>query len=84
MELLGRVVWAAFWGILAGLAAFVLSVLLVVRTDTCDPTLHTCDLAPIAGIGLGMIVGPIVAGITGWVIFRRMVRAASSDVAQDV
>jgi hypothetical protein len=84
MEVLGRIVWAGFWAIVAGLAGFVLSFVLTVRTDTCDPTLYICDLAPLAGIGLGMVVGPIVAGITGWQIYRRMGRAPSSDVAPDV
>jgi hypothetical protein len=84
MEVLGRIVWAGFWAIVAGFAAFVLSVVLTVQTDTCDPALYICDLAPIAGIGFGMLVGAIVAGITGWQIYGRMGRGAPSDVAPDV
>ena len=83
MPFIGRVLFALFWAVAAGFAGLVLGFLLSVWTDRCDPTVHVCDLAPIAGVGLGMIVGTIAALITGWLTFRRSGRATSSGVAQD-
>src|SRR5215210_9178660 len=74
MDVLGGILYAAFCGAGAGLVSSVLVFLLVVRTDTCDPKVYTCDLAPIAGIGLGGIVGVLVAMITGWLVVRRLAR----------
>ena len=84
MELLGRILFALFWALGAGLAGIVLTFLFVVWTDPCDPSVHTCDLAPIAGVGLGIIVGAVVAMITGWVTFRRSAGVVSGGAAQDV
>ena len=81
MELLGHILFAGFWATVAGLAGFVLGFLLTMWTDTCDPSVYTCDLAPIAGVGTGLILGAVVALVTGWVTFRRTTRGTPREVA---
>ena len=79
IDFLGRIVYAGFCGAGAGLVSAVLAFFLVMWTDTCDPKVYTCDLAPIAGIGLGMIVGVLVALITGALVMRRLARQGRDE-----
>ena len=74
MRLLPRLISALAASICAGLVAFVLTAYLIVLTDSCDRRVHVCDLAPIAGFGIGALVGPVIGLLVGWLVFRRLGR----------
>ena len=42
-----------------------------------------CDLAPIVGYGIGIVVGPAIGLIAGWCVFRRLGqrRTVANDAA---
>jgi len=70
-----RTLVALALGFVAGVFGVVASFFLVSHFGSCPPQVRTCDLPMIAGFGLGMIVGPLLAIVTAWVSYRRLGRA---------
>ena len=66
-----------------GFAGFLGTCALVVVTDPCDTTKHVCDIAPIAGFGLGVVVGTaltlVSCGILAWRARRRPLHTAGAS-----
>ena len=82
MRLLPRLLSSIVVAACVGMIAFVATVNLILLTDPCDRRVHTCDIAPIAGYGIGIIVGPVVSVVVGWLTFRRL-GSKSGKVASD-
>ena len=60
--------------LVSGVLTFPAAMWLSVATDRCDRSKHICDLAPIAGIGLGFLLAPVVMLGVGIVTYRRLRR----------
>jgi hypothetical protein len=63
-----------------GIVGFVATFALVAFTEKCPPNVHVCDVGPIAGAGLGIVVAPIAALVAGWLATRRLWRRQSTSV----
>ena len=65
---LATVLAAIIGGLIGGIVVF----LLYANFGSCPDNIQTCDLAPIAGVGLGLLSFPIIAAGIGWYIDKRL------------
>jgi len=72
MTLLPRAIVSLATGALSGLLGFLATFYLVVLTDPCDRRVHVCDIAPIAGYGIGIVAGPTIGLVAAALMFRRL------------
>ena len=60
-------------------AGFALTFWLVAATEHCPPQVRTCDVGPLAGAAIGMLVAPVTGVFAGWLATRyTRPRAAST------
>jgi hypothetical protein len=76
-----RVLASLVIGAAISVVAFIGTAWLVVATDTCDTTKYLCDVAPIAGFGLGALVAAVTFPVGSWLIFRKFTRLAARRAA---
>jgi hypothetical protein len=79
MNLWLRIAISLVAGAGGGLLTFAVTFYLVATLASCPPD-SVCDLPAIAGVGLGLLVGPIAGIGVAWLSFRRL-RRGRTDIS---
>jgi hypothetical protein len=77
----GLVLVATVLGMVVGFAAIFA---LVAMTESCPAGIHTCDVGPIAGVGLGLVASPITGLLAGWQAVRYLNRRKRTSDAPTI
>lgn len=81
MKIFLRLLASLVIGAAIGVLAFFGTAWLVVATDRCDTTKYMCDVAPIAGVGLGALMAAATFVVGSWLTFRGFSRMAARRAA---
>jgi hypothetical protein len=80
MRIILRFILVIAAALAGGVVGFVATFAVIAFTEKCPPNVHVCDVGPIAGAGLGLIVAPIAAFVAGWLATRRLWRRQPTAV----